>query len=80
MGSQGIIYKDRLMQLRVGSYLSHLLLNKLYCVDINCEAREDTLEGDTDVQLLVVMAAPFVLFCFVLFSSVLFCFVLFCFT
>lgn len=65
------------MQLSVGSYLSHLILSKLYCVDINCEAREDTLEGDTNVQLLVVMAARFVLFCSVLLCFELFCFVLY---
>lgn len=52
------------MGLSVGSHLSDLILGKLYCVDINCKAREDTLEGDTDVQLLVVMAACLVLFCF----------------
>lgn len=49
----------------MGSYLSHLILSKLFCVDINCKAREDMLEGDTDVHLLVVMAACLVLFCFV---------------
>lgn len=38
---------------------------ELFCVDINCKAREDMLEGDTDVHLLVVMAACLVLFCFV---------------